>query len=44
VGKLLVKATSRDSKLDPFKPWINQRWNDGTTAAAALDDGLQAQG
>jgi hypothetical protein len=25
VTKLLVKATSRDSKLDPFKPWINRR-------------------
>src|SRR5580704_1223856 len=44
VDKLLVKATSRDSKLDPFKPWINQRWNDGITDAAALHAGLQAQG
>ncbi len=44
VTKLLVKATSRDSKLDPFKPWINQRWNDGITDAAALHAGLQAQG
>jgi transposase len=33
---LLVKATSRDSKLDPFKPWINQRWNQGLTSAVAL--------
>ena len=33
---LLVKATSRDSKLDPFKPWISQRWNQGRTSAAAL--------
>ena len=44
VDKLLVKATSRDSKLDPFKPWINQRWNQGITDAAALHAGLQAQG
>jgi transposase len=44
VDKLLVKATSRDSKLDPFKPWINQRWNDGITDAAALHAELQAQG
>jgi transposase len=33
---LLVKATSRESKLDPFKPWINRRWNQGLTSAAAL--------
>jgi transposase len=44
VDKLLVKATSRDSKLDPFKPWINQRRNDGITDAAVLHAGLQAQG
>jgi transposase len=44
VDKLLVKATSRDSKLDPFKPWINQRWNQGITDAAALHTELQAQG
>jgi transposase len=36
VAPLLVKATSRDSKLDPFKPWISQRWNQGITSAAAL--------
>jgi transposase len=33
---LLVKATGRESKLDPFKPWINRRWNEGRTSAAAL--------
>jgi transposase len=33
---LLVKATGRESKLDPFKPWINRRWNQGLTSAAAL--------
>jgi transposase len=44
VDKLLVKATSRDSKLDPFKPWINQRWNQGITDAAALHAELQTQG
>ena len=44
VDKLLVKATNRDSKLDPFKPRINQRWNDGITDAAALHAELQAQG
>jgi transposase len=33
---LLVKATGRESKLDPFKPWINRRRNEGRTSAAAL--------
>jgi transposase len=44
VAKLLVKATNRDSKLDPFKPCINQRWNEGVTDAAALHAELQARG
>jgi transposase len=44
VDKLLVKATSRDSKLDPFKPWINQRWNEGITDATVLHAELQARG
>jgi transposase len=33
--RLLAKATGRAGKLDPFKPWINQRWNEGITNAAA---------
>jgi transposase len=39
---LLVKATSRDSKLDPFKAYINQRWNQGITDAAVLHAELAA--
>jgi len=39
---LLVKATSRDSKLDPFKAYINQRWNQGITGAAVLHAELAA--
>jgi transposase len=39
---LLVKATSRDSRLDPFKAHINQRWNQGITSAAALHAELAA--
>jgi transposase len=35
-ARLLVKATSRGNKLDPFKPYINSRWNEGITSAAAL--------
>ena len=39
---LLVKATSRDSKLDPFKAYIGQRWNQGITDAAVLHAELAA--
>jgi transposase len=39
---LLVKATSRDSKLDPFKHYIGQRWNQGITDAAVLHAELAA--
>jgi transposase len=41
---LLVKATGRAGKLDPFKPWINRRWNEGLTSAAALHAEITAQG
>jgi transposase len=44
IEELLVKATSRPSILDPFKPYINQRWNDGVTSAAALHAELRACG
>jgi hypothetical protein len=30
------RALTSASKLDPFKPWINRRWNEGLTSAAAL--------
>jgi transposase len=39
---LLVKATGRASKLDPFKAYINQRWNQGITDAAVLHAELAA--
>ena len=42
--EVLVKATSRASILDPFKPYLNQRWNDGCTSAAVLRAELQARG
>ena len=35
-ARLPVKATGRESRLDPFKPWINRRRNEGITSAAAL--------
>ena len=43
-GELLVKATSRDSKLDKFKPYLHQRWNEGLTDAAALHAELRERG
>ena len=42
--ELLGKATSRESKLDDFTPYLRQRWNDGVTDAAALHAELQEQG
>jgi hypothetical protein len=44
VGELLVKATSRPSKLDRYKPYLRKRWNEGITSAAALHAELQAKG
>jgi transposase len=43
-GELLGKATSRESRLDEFKPYICQRWNQGVTDAAALHAELQERG
>ena len=43
-GELLVKATSRESKLDEFKPYLHQRWNEGTTDAAVLHAELRERG
>ncbi|HEV3292943.1 MAG TPA: ISL3 family transposase, partial [Streptosporangiaceae bacterium] len=43
-GELLGRATSRESKLDEFKPYLHQRWNEGVTDAAALHAELQQRG
>ena len=43
-GELLGKATSRESKLDDFTPYLRQRWNDGVTDAAALHAELRERG
>jgi transposase len=42
--ELLVKATSRASKLDRYKPYLRQRWNEGITTATVLHAELQAKG
>jgi transposase len=44
IDELLVKATRRPSILDPFKPYLGQRWNDGITSAAALHAEIRARG
>ena len=44
VAALLVKATSRETSLDPFKPRLNRRWNEGITDASVLHAELQARG
>jgi transposase len=44
IDELMVKATSRPTILDPFKPYLGQRWNDGITSAAALHEEIRARG
>jgi hypothetical protein len=44
VDELLVKAVNRTSRLDRFKPYVNQRWNEGCHDAARLHAELQALG
>lgn len=43
-GELLVRATSRASRLDRYKPYLRQRWNEGITTATVLHAELQARG
>ena len=43
-GELLGKATSRESKLDKFTPYLHQRWNEGITDAAQLHAELRQRG
>jgi hypothetical protein len=43
-GELPGKATSRESKLDQFTPYLHRRWNEGVTDAAALHAELQQRG
>ena len=42
--ELLGKATSRESKLDEFTPYLHRRWNEGITDAAQLHAELREQG
>jgi hypothetical protein len=42
--ELLMRATSRENKLDRYKPYLRQRWNEGITTATVLHTELQAHG
>ncbi len=42
--ELLVKATTRQTKIDRYKPFLRQRWNEGITSATVLHAELQAKG
>ena len=44
VEELLGKATARTNLLDPFKPYLHQRWTAGVTEAAQLTKEITAQG
>jgi transposase len=44
VEELLGKAGPRESVLDPFKPYLHQRFNAGCTDAAKLTSEIAAQG
>ena len=44
IDELLVKATTRPTILDPFKPYLSQRWNEGITSAAVLHEEIRARG
>jgi len=44
VDELLAGAMNRESKLDPFRQYICQRWNEGVTDAAVLHAELRERG
>jgi transposase len=44
LDELLAKTTNRITLLDPYQSYLNQRFNDGHTDAAALYREIRAQG
>lgn len=44
VDELLGKAVGRSNLLDPFKPYLHQRWAGDVTEAAQLSKEISAQG
>ncbi|MFE3455883.1 ISL3 family transposase [Nonomuraea sp. NPDC059194] len=44
VDELLVKVIDRPGLLDPFKPYLRERWNDGCTDATRLTKEIVERG
>ena len=44
VDELLVRAVTRETKLDEFKPYLCRRWNEGARDASVLHAELRRQG
>jgi transposase len=44
IDELLVRAVTREAKLDEFKPYLCRRWNEGARDAAALHAELRQSG
>jgi transposase len=43
-GELMARASRRASVLDPWKPYLHKRWNEGETNATVLDKEIRDQG
>jgi transposase len=44
IDELLVRAVTREAKIDEFKPYLCQRWNEGVRDAAVLHAELRQRG
>jgi transposase len=44
VEEMLVPTLNRSAKIDRFRPYLNERWNQGCTSAAVLHGELQQLG
>jgi transposase len=44
IDELLVRAVTRETKTDEFKPYLCQRWNEGVRDAAVLHAELRQRG
>jgi transposase len=44
IDELLVRAVTREAKIDEFKPYLCQRWNEGVRDASVLHAELRQRG